>query len=216
MSEKSCTFAAALYENMSEDQKVHIVKTAGELFFRLGIRSVSIDDICRELGMSKKTFYVYFESKDALIVQLLQANINFMARKMESLLAIEDFRKVVSEVVKQQRTKESQSDVRRVPQLVYDLKKYYPRQFEDFQHKAFEMQKSYIVQFLERGMANGLVRADLNVELTSVIFAKIYADALRDFELMEAHGHNVMQLLCVTMDICIRGVLNEEGMKLYN
>ena len=41
---------------MSEDQKVHIIKTAGELFFRLGIRSVSIDDICHELGMSKKTF----------------------------------------------------------------------------------------------------------------------------------------------------------------
>ena len=57
------------------DQRIHIIKTAGELFFRLGIRSVSIDDICRELGMSKKTFYVYFESKDALIEQMLQANI---------------------------------------------------------------------------------------------------------------------------------------------
>ena len=55
---------------MAEDQKCNIIKTAGNLFFRLGIRSVSIDDICRELGMSKKTFYVYFESKDALIEQL--------------------------------------------------------------------------------------------------------------------------------------------------
>ena len=81
---------------MSEDQKVHIIKTAGELFFRLGIRSVSIDDICSELGMSKKTFYVYFASKDELIEELLQANINYIARKMESFLAIEDFRKVVS------------------------------------------------------------------------------------------------------------------------
>ena len=201
---------------MSEDQKVHIIKTAGELFFRLGIRSVSIDDICSELGMSKKTFYVYFASKDELIEELLQANINYIARKMESFLAIEDFRKVVSEVVKQQRAKEEQSDVRRVPQLVYDLKKYYPRQFEQFQVKCFEMQKSYIAQFLERGIANGLVRANLNIELTSVIFAKIYADALRDFEMMEAHGHNVMQLSRVTMDVCIRGVLSEEGLKLYS
>ena len=58
---------------MAEDQKCNIIKTAGEMFFRLGIRSVSVDDICRELGMSKKTFYVYFASKDALIEQLLQA-----------------------------------------------------------------------------------------------------------------------------------------------
>ena len=201
---------------MSEDQKKHIIKKAGELFFRLGIRSVSIDDICHELGMSKKTFYVYFASKDELIEHLLQANIDFIARKMENLLAVEDFREVVSEVVKQQRAKEAQSDVRRVPQLVYDLKKYYPRQFEDFQHRCFEMQKSYIAQFLERGIANGLVRANLNIELTSVLFAKIYADALRDFEMMEAHGHNVMQLMLVTMDICVRGVLSDEGLKLYN
>ena len=48
---------------MSVDQQIHIIKKAGELFFRLGIRSVSIDDICRELGMSKKTFYVHFASK---------------------------------------------------------------------------------------------------------------------------------------------------------
>lgn len=201
---------------MSNDQRAHIVKTAGEMFFRLGIRSVSIDDICRELGMSKKTFYVYFASKDELINQLLQANIDFMARKMQDLLNTEDFRKVVSGVIKQQREREAQGDVRRMPQLVYDLKKYYPRQLEEFQHKAFEMQKNYIAQFLERGIANGLVRANLNIEMTSVLFAKIYADALRDLEIMEAHGQNVMQLIRVTMDICIRGVLSEEGMKLYN
>ena len=200
---------------MAEDQKIHIVKTAGELFFRLGIRSVSIDDICHELGMSKKTFYVYFASKDELIEQLLQANLDFMAGKMSSLLGTEDFRKVVTEVMRQQRAKEAQGDVRRVPQLVYDLKKYYPRQFADFQRKAFEMQREYIARFLERGIANGLVRANLNIELTSVLFAKIYADALRDFELMEANGHNVIQLMRVTMDVCVRGVLNEEGLRLY-
>ena len=40
--------------NMSDDQKSAIIKKAGEMFFRLGIRSVSIDDICRELGISKR------------------------------------------------------------------------------------------------------------------------------------------------------------------
>ena len=72
-------------KDMSEDQKCHIVKTAGEMFFRLGIRSVSIDDICRELGMSKKTFYVYFESKDELVAELLHANLMHISAKMEEL-----------------------------------------------------------------------------------------------------------------------------------
>ena len=195
------------------DQRIHIIKTAGELFFRLGIRSVSIDDICRELGMSKKTFYVYFASKDALIEQMLQANLDYMAGKMEELVALKDFRQLVKVFIKRQEAEKN--DVRRVPQLVYDLKKYYPRQFADFQIKCFETQKNYIMQYLEQGVAQGLVRANLNIELTAVLFAKIHSDAIRDFEIIEGHNHNMHQLAHTAMDVFVRGVLSEEGMKLF-
>lgn len=179
----------------------------------MGIRSVSIDDICRELGMSKKTFYVYFESKDALIEQMLQANLDYMAGKMEELVAMKDFRQLVRVFIKRQEAEKN--DVRRVPQLVYDLKKYYPRQFTDFQIKCFETQKKYIMQYLEQGVAQGLVRANLNIELTAVLFAKIHNDAIRDFEIIEAHNHNMHQLAHTAMDVFVRGVLSEEGMKLF-
>ncbi|MBR6065023.1 MAG: TetR/AcrR family transcriptional regulator [Paludibacteraceae bacterium] len=198
---------------MSEDQRKHIIKTAGEMFFRLGIRSVSVDDICRELGMSKKTFYVYFESKDALIEQMLQANIDYMSGKMKNLLELRDFRQLVKVFLKRQEAEKN--DVRRVPQLVYDLKKYYPRLFADFQIKCFETQKNYIMQYLEQGVAQGLVRANLNIELTAVLFAKIHSDAINDFEIIEGHGHNMHQLGHTAMDVFVRGVLSEEGMKLF-
>ena len=206
-------FCSRFVKTMSENQRSHIIKTAGELFFRLGIRSVSIDDICREIGMSKKTFYVYFESKDALIEQMLQANLDYMAGKMEELVAMKDFRQLVRVFIKRQEAEKN--DVRRVPQLVYDLKKYYPRQFADFQIKCFETQKKYIMQYLEQGVAQGLVRANLNIELTAVLFAKIHNDAIRDFEVIEAHNHNMHQLAHTAMDVFVRGVLSEEGMKLF-
>ena len=198
---------------MSQDQKNHIIKTAGELFFRLGIRSVSIDDICRELGMSKKTFYVYFASKDELIEQLLNANIAYISGKMEELLSLGDFRQLVKVFIKRQEAEKN--DVRRVPQLVYDLKKYYPRQFADFQVQCFETQKEYIIKYLELGVKQGLVRANLNIELTAVLFAKIHSDAIRDFEVIEAHNHNMHQLAHTAMDVFVRGVLSEEGLKLF-
>lgn len=191
---------------MSEEVQKNIIKTAGELFFRLGIRSVSIDDICRELGISKKTFYVYFQSKDELIDQLLQANLAHTANKMEQMLHDPDMRGIVDGIL--QRNTE-RDDVRRVPQLVYDLKKYYPRQFANFQQQAFEQQKRYIRSFLERGIAEGVVRADLNIELTAVVVAKIYADALRDFEEMETAGYNLPQLGQAALDMLMRGVLRE-------
>lgn len=184
------------------------------MFFRLGIRSVSIDDICRELGMSKKTFYVYFSSKDELIEQLLQANLNYISGKMEELLALRDFRKLVKVFLKHQEAEKN--DVRRVPQLVYDLKKYYTRQFADFQVKCFEQQKTFIMRYLELGVEQGLVRADLNIELTAVLFAKIHSDAIRDFEVIEAHNHNMHQLAHTAMDVFVRGILSEDGLKLFN
>ena len=104
---------------ISDDQRCNIIKTAGELFFRLGIRSISIDDICRELGMSKKTFYVYFASKDELIEQMLVANIRYMEDKMKELLEVKDFRQIVKLFIKRQETEKN--DVRRVPQLVDDM-----------------------------------------------------------------------------------------------
>ena len=199
---------------MVNDQMVNIVRTAGELFFRLGIRSVSIDDICRELGMSKKTFYVFFESKDALIEQMLQANIDYIGSKLKALSEQGDFRQLVKKFLKHQEVEKN--DVRRVPQLVYDLKKYYPRQFADFQVKCFEMQKDYIKQYIELGVAQGLVRANLNIELAAVLFAKIHNDAIRDFEEIEKNNHNLHQLAHTAMDVFVRGILSEEGLKLYN
>ena len=198
---------------MSNDQRTQIIRTAGELYFRLGIRSVSIDDICREMGMSKKTFYVYFESKDELIEHLLQANLDYMAGKMEELAKLHDFRQLVSKFLKRQEAEKN--DVRRVPQLVYDLKKYYPRQFADFQHECFQTQKEYIKRYLEQGREEGYVRANLNIELTATLFAKIHSDAIRDFEQIEAHGHNMHQLGHTAMEIFVRGVLSEKGMELY-
>ena len=183
------------------------------MFFRLGIRSVSIDDICRELGMSKKTFYVYFASKDELIEQMLSANIAHMEQKMRTAMESNDFGGIVRKFTHW--ISAEKEDVRKVPQLVYDLKKYYPRQYNAFQKQSFETQQHYIEQFIELGMKAGLVRANINKEYASHLFAKIYTDALRDFELIESKGHNLPQFSRVATEILMRGILSEEGIKLF-
>ena len=183
------------------------------MFFRLGIRSVSIDDRCRELGMSKKTFYVYFDSKDELVEQLLNANVEQVEQKMRTTMESSDFSAIVRKFTQWIAT--GKEDVRKVPQLVYDLKKYYPRQYNAFQQRSFETQQHYIEQFIERGISAGLVRASINKEYTSHLFAKIYTDALRDFEKIESKGHNLPQFSRVATDIMMRGILSEEGLKLY-
>lgn len=198
---------------MIEQQKQLIIKTAGEMFFRLGIRSVSIDDICHELGISKKTFYVYFPSKDELVAQLLHANVEYISTKMDDLLILNDFKQLVAKFLKHQEAEKN--DVRRVPQLVFDLKKYYPRQFAQFQKECFQVQKNYIKDYLWLGQKQGLVRDNLNVELTATFFAKIHSDAVRDLEKIEAQGLNMHLLSHTALDIFVRGILSKDGLELY-
>lgn len=197
-----------------ENAQKQILKKSGEMFFKLGIRSVSIDDICHELGISKKTFYVYFASKDELVAQLLHVSIDGMAKKMEDWLRLHDFRQLISILLTQKEV--SKNDVRCVPQLVYDLKKYYPQQFAEFQVKLFEVQKDYLKQYLEQGIREGLVREQLDVEMTAMLLAKLHTDAIRDMEQIESHGYKMHTYSQTAKDILIRGVLSEEGLALYN
>lgn len=197
-----------------ENAQKQILKKSGEMFFKLGIRSVSIDDICHELGISKKTFYVYFASKDELVAQLLHVSIDTMAKKMENWLRLHDFRQLISILLTQKDV--NKKDVRCVPQLLYDLKKYYPQQFVQFQLQLFDVQKDYLMQYLQQGIREGLVREQLDVEMTAVIFAKLHTDAIRDMEQIENHGYKMHNYSQTIKDIIIRGVLSEEGLALYN
>ena len=199
---------------MSENHQSQILKKAGEMFFKLGIRSVSIDDICHELGISKKTFYVYFASKDELVAQLLHVSIDEMANRMENWLRLHDFRQLISILLTQKDV--NKKDVRCVPQLVYDLKKYYPQQFAQFQLQLFDVQKDYLMQYLQQGIREGLVREQLDVEMTAMLLAKLHTDAIRDMEQIESYGYKMHTYSQTAKDILIRGVLSEEGLALYN
>ena len=70
------SFHSFVPRNRSMDTKERIQNKAEELFMQFGIRSVSMDDIANNLGMSKKTVYQYFVDKDELVEAVVQAHIS--------------------------------------------------------------------------------------------------------------------------------------------
>ncbi len=64
-----------------------LVQTACDLFFRYGIRRISIKEICREAEISKMTFYKHFRNKDALAIYILNEFFNATHHKFEQILA---------------------------------------------------------------------------------------------------------------------------------
>lgn len=194
---------------MAENQRENIIQAASEKMRLLGIRSVSIDDICSELGMSKKTFYVYFETKDALIDALL--------RRREEALVAEVERKtknkqVVDLLLNLMKVLKDLKDVRQVPPLLYDLKKYYPQQLQAHLQRLKLINRNLVAHYLQQGIQEGFFRQDVNVEVTARIIAALH-QVMMD-KLAEAQNHpSIVSDSKVAMDIFFRGLISEEGIK---
>ena len=142
--------------------KVRIRAKADELFMKYGIRSVSMDDIANALGMSKKTIYQYFVDKDELVDAVVEADINSM--QQDCLSVTSDARDAVHEIfLSIDRLLEQFRNMN--PMLVYDLEKFHFRGFQKFMEHKNKFLLQVIRQNMERGLAEGLYREDLNVDL---------------------------------------------------
>jgi AcrR family transcriptional regulator len=129
------------------------------MFTRYGIRSITMDDIARELGISKKTLYHEFEDKNDLIKRVIDYDILLNRQFMEevnraNLNAIEELF-YVNERIHEDRVNYS-------PTFYYDLKKYHPdtyqRWLDDKRQNMFDL----IVSNLQKGKQEGVFREDIH------------------------------------------------------
>lgn len=149
------------------DQLNKILNKAEELFFRVGIKSVTMDDLSRELGMSKKTIYLSVDNKKDLVEKVMQRYIDKEAcflqeMQINKLNAID----IIVEIVKHVHNSLSNLPL----SAIYDLNKYYPKSwglFNGFKKKfIFESMESII----KKGKEEGLFRASIN----ETLIAKFY------------------------------------------
>ncbi len=197
-----CTFAVEM-----ENQRENIIQCAAEKMRVAGIRSVSIDDICRDLGMSKKTFYVYFTTKDDLISELLHRKEQTL---YDDVIRQSKGKSIADLLVHSMQIAKSGQDVRQMPSLFYDLKKYYPRQFEAHLRRLEERNQELLSRFLTRGKQEGVFREDVDVELTAILLAKLHQTMLN--KLTTAKDKNlVARVSKYGVDLIFRGLISEEG-----
>ena len=152
-----------------------ILKKAGETFIRLGVRSVTMDDLCRELGISKKTLYAHFEDKNALVFAVLKAHIDFMEREatvvfnQESENPMAQFIQFTECMAPQMQSMH--------PALLYDLQKYHQDAWKLLENHKSTFVFELIRQNLERGMKAGYYRDSINVPLVASFYISL-ADEL--------------------------------------
>ena len=194
---------------MCTDLRAKILKTASELFFKFGIRSVSIDDICNELHISKKTFYTVFKQKDELVVELLDAILH---KKEKDYRIVIDQECNVLDMLVQNFKKMRGHSIEKHLAFGYDLEKFYPELWHTHLVKMKELDQTYTAQMLQKGIEQGMYREDLNVEATSVFVSNVVPDTLK--ELMGL-SMNTAQRIDYILDILVHILCSEEGLNYY-
>jgi TetR/AcrR family transcriptional regulator, cholesterol catabolism regulator len=188
-----------------------VLERVRELFFKYGVRSVSMDDICRDLGISKKKLYQLFSSKNELVEKLLELErqnfeIIFDTYNFEGVNAIDILLTVSKEVGERFR------DVS--PSMTFDLKKYYP----DIYHQHIEERIDFIfkkIQInLEKGVNQGVYRDDLSIELVARLYIRRLID-LHNPEFFPADKFSFQTLFEAMFDNFIRGIANPKGIEYY-
>lgn len=141
-----------------------IREQAKQLYFKYGIRSVSMDDIAVGLGMSKKTIYQYFADKDELVDAIVEDDIKETRSDcqecfVQSTNAVEEIYLTLDRML------EHLGQLN--PTILYDLHKFHFQSFKKFQEHKNSFLLEIIRKNLERGKAEGLYREDINVDILS-------------------------------------------------
>ena len=182
-----------------------------EIFMKYGIRSVSMDDISRELGISKKTLYQHFLNKSDLVRRVLQCSQDEFEQKIDSIIngehnAIDDLLEI--SLIIGDHMKEVNVAVN------FDLQKYYPELHREFLEKKRSFASRYLKENVEKGKREKLYRSDLNGELISKLYVQKIED-LHDPNFYERENISFAEVFQVMFENHIRGIANDQGIKYF-
>ncbi len=192
------------------EMKEQILKVAIERMQQVGIRSVSVDDICHELGMSKKTFYVYFPSKDDLVEVLLQQHEQKMNRDVQHLVANKTVVQLLVDWAKIAR--QTEKSTHQTPPMLYDLKKYYPNQFQQHIKRINRVMQQELVRFLQKGQVEGIFRQEIDVEVAAMLMVNTHQIVAEYIDNNKLNTQDARHIGKTSMDIFLRGIFTPEGL----
>ena len=141
-----------------------IAQKAHDLFLRYGIRSISMDEIASQLGISKKTIYQFYADKDALVDSAIDIVVSSNAN--ECCIHREESENPVHEIlVATDMVQEMLKTMN--PTIMYDLQKYHPAAYKKIADHKNEFLYKLIKENLEQGIAVQLYRPEIDTEIMS-------------------------------------------------
>jgi AcrR family transcriptional regulator len=139
-----------------------IIQGGGELFLTAGIKSVTMDDIAKHLGMSKKTIYQFFKDKNELVIALVKKKLQQDEDQMCDIIG--KSANVIEEMINMMKCSEEIFS-RINPIVIHDLQKYHPEAWQHFQSFKADVIVHTLEELLTKGINQGYIRPDIDVKI---------------------------------------------------
>ena len=181
-----------------------------ELFKRYGVRSVTMDEIAIQCGMSKKTIYQLFADKDTLVGAIMeniirQAETNCKRMQLNSENAIHEM------FLSLDWLHQTFDGVN--PVMLYDIRKYYPANFQKLEKHKSNYLYDILKKNFERGILEGLYRPEIKIDI--LVPMKIHTiSVIFEQDLFPTNKYTLMEIDREIMLVELYGVATAKGIKL--
>ncbi len=190
---------------MSKKEK--IVNGALELYMRMGVKSVNMDKVATNLGISKKTLYVYFDNKQDLVNHCFQKHYDLVSEMINTTAA--QFENAIDELFA---IDESCSLVMKQtnPYLLGELKRYYPNTWALIEQLKQKVLFNIMKKNLNKGVEQGIYRKEIDVDIIAKLMIN-RIDALINEEVFPLTHYDFRKLLTEIRIYHLRGVATLKG-----
>lgn len=194
------------------DQKERIIEQAMQMFVIQGIKSVRMDDIAQQLGVSKRTLYELFGDKEGLLY--LAMDRYFEKTRLERSASCADARNVLEAMFMVLGGVMDNAEV--IQRLMNNLRKFYPAVYQKMASEGAAKSRRDLKEMLELGIADGLFVETFNLELAiSLLYYTASAITVRK-DLMLPEGMPEREAFVQIVSNFFRGISTAKGLQLVD
>lgn len=191
--------------------KEDIVKRALNDFMQYGFKTFTMDDLANKMGMSKKTLYEHFPSKQDLVDACLDYALEMSCTNVTTFVFVQGEGSVIENVYRNQKKVQEVFNINS-DRPIWELQKYYPKTYERMEGEFAKTDALFIDKLLEKGWQEGLFRKDINVNFYKVFYTSV--QRLRSItHTFPEREFPFWETIYTILEYFFRILVNEKGLK---
>ncbi|MGA3013882.1 MAG: TetR/AcrR family transcriptional regulator [Bacteroidales bacterium] len=200
-----------LYLCNMDEKTIHILEQVRRLYYRYGIKSVTMDDVAKHLSISKKTLYEYFTDKEDLVRNIVMLDYKnrhnfFQEIRNKNLNAIEELFEVYRMINTMFRDYNASME--------YDVHKYYPELFTQVRELRRKRMYDTMYNNMNRGKKEGLYRKELNSKIIARLLV-FKVENMFDNDIFTMEELASVKVFNEVFVYHLQGILNEKGRNFF-